>query len=120
MIEVTIKPPIRLSSKKNPLGLSVGERVVCSATSHVRYDDKGERCFDRRTLTIHKELRVVGIVRKAIAGSYCPATQPNYHLDQEYEPAYLANPKYQLFYECKRDIYSKSVLVHPDDIEIKE
>lgn len=106
---------LRIVSKKNPLGLAIGESVTCHSQSFVCYNDRGEKHLYKRAIQLHKQLVVVGIVKKAIVGTYIP--QGRY--SEDYCPAYLTGVKYQLFYECKRDIYYKVVLVHPDDITLE-
>lgn len=58
---------LRLTNKRNPLGLELGERIITERTTEVDYNEKGERCLfhshGKRTGV------VIGIVKKALGTS---------------------------------------------------
>ena len=108
---------MRLTTKKNPLGLQIGERVNARQTVTVEYDEEDNKRllpfdFDATCL-------VTGVVRKAL-GKYEKASHYRSLDGDEYEPAYLKVSEYVTLYECKVNITDKPFLVHPDDIEVLE
>lgn len=96
-----------MTSKTNPLGLSIGECVTIRAITTVGYVDHKKimmRCPRRQTCYI------VGVVKRAL-GKYVPAGRG---VEAENDcPAYLSVSKYVRLYECKKGIEEKSFLSSP-------
>jgi hypothetical protein len=112
-----MKNEIRFSSKRNPLGLEIGDRIRYKRRCTVGYDSDGKKklWFNEAGAGF---ARVIGVVRKA-TGQYVKGSDSGYSagLDPpEYEQAYLSVDKYLLLYECRADIYAKSFFVHPEDV----
>ncbi len=102
-------------SKKNPLNLSIGDRVRVSHISIVTYvDDKKvvEKIANDKVLTITGS-------KVKCTGTYEDGQQ-HQTMDGEfdYEPPRLKVDKRIRFYLCKERFDSQEVMVHPDDIYV--
>jgi len=105
---------LRFSTKTNPLGLRLGERVRVARIAFIGYTEHGEK-----TLTYSEEMHfsciIIGVVKRAL-GNYV-GHKHFMDMDGGYdEPPRLDVTKYVRLYECKTRLEEKSFLVDPDDI----
>jgi len=112
---------MEILTKTNPLGLQIGDIVQASATVSFDYDADNNKKMERhRQYCSPFTCIVVGIKKKAI-GKYVRSSSPGTYYDEPPENySYLQVSKYITVYECREAINKKSVLVHPDDIKMKE
>lgn len=122
---------IRQTSKSNPLGVRIGERVLVSAWVDFGYVEKelknDERAWrSKRTISVREctvtefdtkqWLYVIGTRRKAV-GEYIPGGTIQGIDGAEYEPPSFRADKYYLVYECRADISSPVILALPEHVE---
>jgi len=99
-------------SKSNPRNLKIGQVIKTPVTCYVAYDDKGNRRLHRTHCS--SPLIVVGTTIKC-TGKYIPESI-SYDYGEDYCPPYLQVDKRILLYECRKNLSSPIVLVHPEDI----
>ena len=104
-----------MKSVTNPLCLNIGDKVRVKATSEVDYDGDGNRVVFNDDFKEPQELMVVGVKRKGL-GKYVKGGLSGPFEEDDYKCSELTISHYVWFYECRKDIKSKIVLVSAEDI----
>ena len=109
-----------MSSRSNPLGLSIGDKVMLRGARSFEYDDNGNRDSILSEFKEPREFFVVGVCKKAV-GKYEPGhATSNFGVEYEdYKQPCLVVDHYVRVYECKESMTDRTVrLAQSEDIEI--
>lgn len=109
-----------MSSKCNPLGLNIGDKVTLHGTRLFEYDNDRNRDSVFHKFSKPREFFIVGVCKKA-CGKYQFGSQRGSlafdSYNENYEPPFLVVSHYVRVYECKESMIDRRVyLAEPGDI----